>query len=280
MQHPTQWRETADPYALPFRQFVLKEILGYPHAGNDVFHAKGLYKGRELEVYIKIARQQGADLLNEAATIRALNSPLAPQIIECDQQSGQFLVTVAKQGERLSVLVGDNRRGQSLEYMFEYGQALATLHANKSSFPPVKDRRFFHIPSPEMLEKHRLGFVYTYLMAHRPQKIHTCFCHGDFHYANLLWQGKQLSAILDFELSGMGNREFDIAWAIILRPEQTFLNTEKEIALFRQGYMSLGDCDWQLVDYYMVLIYAYFYQFGTAPPYRAYVKRFFETHCC
>ena len=38
MQHPDKWRETADPFAIRFQNFKLERILGYPHAGNDVFH--------------------------------------------------------------------------------------------------------------------------------------------------------------------------------------------------------------------------------------------------
>ena len=43
MKHPEKWRETADPFQLPFRRFILKEVLGYPHAGNDVFQVTGIY---------------------------------------------------------------------------------------------------------------------------------------------------------------------------------------------------------------------------------------------
>lgn len=46
MPHPERWRDTCDPFALPYRTFQPMEILGYPHAGNDVFHAHGLLPGR------------------------------------------------------------------------------------------------------------------------------------------------------------------------------------------------------------------------------------------
>ena len=45
MKHPDQWRDTVDPFTLPFRSFRPLEILGYPHAGNDVFYVKGLHNG-------------------------------------------------------------------------------------------------------------------------------------------------------------------------------------------------------------------------------------------
>ncbi len=38
---PDKWREMVDPFTLKYNQFKLMEVLGYPHAGNDVFYAKG-----------------------------------------------------------------------------------------------------------------------------------------------------------------------------------------------------------------------------------------------
>lgn len=87
--HPAKWRETIDPFELEYHHFGLTEILGYPHTGNDVFHAKGIYQQQETEVYIKVARQQGADIRREIDTILKLNLELAPEIIDYDQNREQ-----------------------------------------------------------------------------------------------------------------------------------------------------------------------------------------------
>jgi len=82
-----------------------------------------------------------------------------------------------------------------------------------------------------------------------------------------------MSAILDFELSGTGNREFDVAWAIIARPGQRFLLTKQEIDLFMEGYLSTGSLNRKYVEYYMVQIYLYFYNScGDMLGYREYVR--------
>ena len=60
MKHPEKWRDTEDPYSLPYKNFSLLEVIGYPHAGNDVFQVKGIYEQREIEAYVKVARQLGA----------------------------------------------------------------------------------------------------------------------------------------------------------------------------------------------------------------------------
>lgn len=266
MNYPERWRDCIDPRELPLHRFAVREILGYPHAGNDVFQVTGIACGHQVEAYIKVARQQGADLRNEIQTIQSLGSPLCPQILDYDDKDWSFVVTLAKPGERLSAIVGENQNLESMDYLEEYGRTLAALHQTKGDFPPVKDRLFFHLPDKAVLQNQQLDFVYRYLSSHQPRTVNRCFCHGDFHYANLLWQDGHISAILDFELSGIGNREFDAAWAVILRPGQKFLKTEEEVRLFLQGYQSLGELDETAFYYYTVLIYSYFYQIGKDDP--------------
>lgn len=261
MQHPEKWRETADPFDLPLTKYKIKTVLGYPHAGNDVFHMIGEYNTLETEAYLKIARQTGADIENEVKTIQALNCPLVPEILEYDPFTYRYVVTRALPGDRLSAIVGNNENQQSLPYLSAYGKMLAILHCTKGDFPSVKDRRFFHVPSKEHLETLHLAKVHEYLTKYEPKHVSICFCHGDFHYANILWENEHISAILDFELSGMGIREFDIAWALILRPGQKFLNTDIEYEEFKRGYLSKGNANWDAVTYYMVLIYCYFLSF-------------------
>lgn len=268
------------PFSLPFKRFSLLEVIGYPHAGNDVFQVEGIYKNEKIEAYIKVARQLGADIENEINTINAINCDLAPSIIDYDEGKKQFCVSIAKQGERLSTIVGDNANQASLDYLYEYGRTLALLHAQNGTFPAVKDRKFFHIPEKHYFSEFNIEFVYDYLVSNQPQTINKCFCHGDFHYANILWQDKHISAILDFELSGWGNKEFDIAWALILRPGQRFMNTDREISLFINGYLSFGSCNWDYVKYYMILIYSYFYKIGMEDSaYQSYIMKVF-IDCC
>lgn len=280
MKHPAKWRETENPYELPFHLFSLTEVLGYPHASNDVFQAKGLYNQNEANVFIKVSRRPDADIKNEIHTIHHLNCSLVPQVIDHDDEKKHFVVTLAMPGERLSTILGENSDHASLDYMYEYGRTLAELHGTNGEFPPMKDRKFFHIPESGYFEPLSLQFVHQYLIAKQPKNVNQCFCHGDFHYANILWENKHISAILDFELSGIGNREFDIAWALILRPGQRFLNTKEEIDLFMAGYLSLESANWEYVKYYMVLIYSYFYSTGNdIPGYQEYIMGVFLDYC-
>ncbi len=255
---PSKWRDTVDPFSLPYKNFKLTNVLGYPHAGNDVFYAIGLYNQKQVKVFIKVNRQRGANVKNEILTLQRLNFPFTPQIIDYDEEM-TFRVSLALDGEKLSTILGENKNLESMQYMAKYGEMLATIHNVKGDFAPVCDRRFFHIPNIEVLRQEGFERIYNYLCENKPKDNDICFCHGDFHYANVLWQNQKISGILDFELSGMGIKEFDIAWALILRPGQRFLRTQTEINEFLKGYSKKTTFNLDKVKYYMAQIYLYFY---------------------
>ena len=257
MRHPDKWRETCDPFALGYHAFRPLEVLGYPYAGNDVFHMRGIWEGREVTAYVKAARQKEAAIANEVAVLRQLRDGCCPTVIDFDVAERPFSVTLAMPGERLSTVVGENKDLISLEYMEVYGAALAKLHRLTIPARPVRDRRFFHAPPDELLKKLGLMDLKERLLR-PPGNPVTCFCHGDFHYANVLWEGHRISGILDFELAGYGDRDFDIAWAVFLRPGQRFLQTEAELEAFLRGYESVGCCDRERVRFYMARCYIWF----------------------
>ena len=262
MGFPKKWRETLNPFKLKFTNFILKEILGYPHAGNDVFYVKGIYNNEEIYAFIKVNRQKGADVKNEIEVLNKIQLDNTPIIIDYDKEM-TFRVSIALTGERLTTILADNANLESLEYLEKYGKKLGEIHLITGDFNNVKDRKFFHIPSKVYFEENGLDLsIYEYLNSNKPEIINYCFCHGDFHYANVLWENKNISGILDFELAGIGNKEFDIAWAIILRQGQKFLKTNVEIEKFLKGYNSVNHCNINYVKYYMILIYVWFYEFS------------------
>ena len=233
MKHPDKWRETIDPFSLAYKSFHPIEILGYPHAGNDVFHARGIYEDKEVRAYIKVARQKGAAIENEVAILSQLHSPIYPTVLDCGFAGTPFSVTLELPGERLSTIVGENETLESLSFMEEYGATLARLHQLSVRAEMLKDRRFFHAPPDKLLKI--LGLEE---------------CKGYF------------AGILDFELAGYGNRDFDIAWALFRRPGQKFMKTEAEQESFLCGYQQVAPCDRAAVKYYMAQCYVYFLQFS------------------
>ncbi len=270
MKQPDKWRETIDPFSIQFNNFELTKVLGYPHARNDVFYCKGLYDGQEVCCFVKHARHADSDIAREISVINALNFHFLPQVLDFDEQ-GKFVVTKEVVGERLSVLLSTTN-DKSIDYMFEYGKTLAQIHKATIACQKVAHRKFFDLPTIDQLNEYGIGFALDYLTDNAPQTIDECFCHGDFHYANILWNNGKVTAVLDWELSGIGNKEFDIAWAIINRPGQTFLNTDQEIVEFLKGYKSENSCDTDKVKYYMILIYCHFIAVGSNAEYKDFVR--------
>ena len=258
--HPAKWRETADPFTLDYNCFRPEEILGYPHAGNDVFHIKGKIHGAPVTAYLKIARRKDAAIDNEVALLSQLNDPLFPKLLDHDGSKGTFSLTAELPGLRLSVILGENEDLASLSYMEEYGEALSRIHSLTPSARPQADRKFYHRPSEELLEELELSSLSDFF-AQEPVGGERVFCHGDLHYANVLWKDHHISAILDFELAGYGDRDFDIAWAIFLRPGPRFLRTAQEQEAFLKGYQKHRACNPEAVRYYMARCYVYFLHF-------------------
>ena len=81
---------------------------------------------------------------------------------------------------------------------------------------------------------------YEYPKKEEPSLEFNSFIHGDFHYANILWRKEQISGILDYEYSGYGLKEQDIAWTLVLRPSQKFMDNIEDIKSFLAGYNQLG----------------------------------------
>lgn len=271
-KEPARWRDCIDPMTLPLRRVHIVEVLGYPHAANQVFYCRAQWDGQTGYCYLKYAAHADANLRNEVRILQQLAHPLAAEVLEYDAQDFCYVILSQRPGRRLSVLLQEDGTKDGSSFMQEYGRTLATLHQARGDFPDAPHRRFHETPDLAYLQERGLNHVYPFLTEKRPSPIPRCFVHGDCHYANLLWQDGQISAVLDFELAGLGDRDFDIAWALILRPGQQFLKTQKERDLFLTGYRSVASCDLTRIRYFMVMNYARFLRAGDED-YAAFVRR-------
>ena len=75
----------------------------------------------------------------------------------------------------------------------------------------------------------------------------------------MLFRYGKINGIIDYEYSGKGLKEQDIAWAIVLRPGQKFMNTKEEINAFLEGYKSIGTYDKEKLKWCLVNGYIHFY---------------------
>ncbi|WMM24733.1 aminoglycoside phosphotransferase family protein [Tissierella sp. MB52-C2] len=268
MRQPEKWRETIDPFSLKFNNFYLEEILGYPHAGNDVFYVKGIEKsGEEITAFLKVERQKTADTEREVSIINKLDFPFLPNIIDYSFNTPKYILTEEAEGNRLSYILGDNKNMESLKYMNVYGELLAKVHNIKIEAPPVKKRDF--TLSHKFYLENNLEYIEQYLLD-KEAKETKCFIHGDCHYGNILWKDYKVSCLLDYELSGYGSREYDLAWSLVLRPGQKFLRTAREREVFLESYGKYHKFSKPAFDYYMVLFGIFFYSISLDKQYKEY----------
>jgi aminoglycoside phosphotransferase (APT) family kinase protein len=266
---PDKWREAKiDPLTIPLsNELSISTIVGYPHAGNDVFACLGLWRDKETEFYLKIGRHIDADLSNEAAVLKEmlLYGLPVPEVYSQGVHAGyEYLVLSAMPGYRLSYLLrGDQSEHykKSLPIMLqEMGALLGHIHSLPLEWRPVPRRRQHSIP--EIAAENPLGKemseIVGWLGRNVPPQTKPIFIHGDFHYANVLWEKDNISAILDWELAGIGWREFDLAWATILRPSQNFMKKESEVEEFLKGYCQTAEYDGRALKWCQKLIYCHF----------------------
>lgn len=266
-----KWREPLiDPFNIAFsNKLKLKSIEGYPHAGNDVFECNGFYNEEPLIFYLKVERQEDADINNEVEIIKRLQNSLipVPKILDFNiNRDFSFIATETIIGDRLSTILSKEDSCDSLKkslmYMKKFGESLGKIHSLNIQWKQAKMRRFHGCLPLEKITEDRILKIANWLNNNEPKEKEKVFIHGDHHYANLLWNNDKIAAVLDWELCGIGWKEFDIAWSLILRPSQSFLKTKEEQISFLEGYET--QCPFNIDDfnYCKVLIYLHFYDIG------------------
>lgn len=244
-----KWREpSVDLLEIPFQKIKIEEIISYPPAQNDVFECVCIYDRKRINVIIKYERSKMADFVSEIKTLEFLKEiglKCVPKIIEYGTYNAKKYIILEKvEGERLSDI---NKLGitasEKKAYLYKYGVSLANIHNIKNAEKRIAKQRIINeYPKEENYPEIPLAICkyIKYLKANDIRKELTTFIHGDFHYANVLWNNKEINGILDWEYSGYGFKEQDIAWALILRPMQEFLDNKEDIKSFLEGYKTVG----------------------------------------
>ena len=264
-----KWRELIiDPFSIPFKNFKLTKIINYPPAGNDVIEAIGKFNQKEQTVFIKIERSKMADFQSEFTNLNILQRynyyNHIPRVLEFGKfEEKEYLILSKIEGRRLSeILNSTTNHTIKSQYLLNYGKELAIIHSIPSDkFKDAKQRIINDIPQ-EVHYKTFDSFIVKYiafLKETKPIFKFDCFIHGDFHYANILWKDDKINGVLDFEYSGKGLKEQDIAWALILRPGQKFMDQYDDLKLFLNGYKSIGNYDRDILKWCLINGYCHFY---------------------
>lgn len=262
-----KWRDLSiNLFDIKFNNIKLKEIISYPPAGNDVVEAICLIDGKEQNVFIKYERSKMADFISETNNLKILKNNNYYDKIPVIYEDGiyndkQYIVISKIEGNRLSDILKESNEFKE-EYLFKYGSEFARIHSIQSNkFKIAKQRIINDYPTKENynnFDEFIIKYI-DYLETNKPEIKYDTFIHGDFHYANVLWNNKCISGIIDFEYSGLGFKEQDIAWAIILRPGQYFMDNKKDIITFLDGYSSISDYNKDKLKWCLINGYCHFY---------------------
>lgn len=207
---------------------------------NDVFFCTGEFQGRPVSAYIKAAKRPNLNLANERSVLdrlAATDMPV-PRVLWYGNAAREVLVVEAVPGAIIWDCI-DPRRGSFLEstrlaYLRAYGECLGRIHALPIEWPPQKRSRLCGLIGEEAVDDGRFQRLVSWLRAHPTACGEPVFVHGDFNTASVLVRDGAVSGVVDWEFSGRGWREYDIAWA--LRARTAFLNTEAEREAFLEGY--------------------------------------------
>lgn len=242
-----KYRElTIDLFSIQYRNIKLKKIISYPPAGNDVVEAIVDIKNKEENVYIKFERSKMANFETEYKHLKLLSDiNIFPKVIEFGSVNDKKYIILEKiEGNRLSDIFKQDKKDKEA-YLKEYGKTLSQIHNIKNrGFDKAFQRPINEVPknyknSDEFSEK-----IIKYFEENKIEKDNKTFIHGDFHYANVLFKNKKVNGIIDLEYSGFGFKEQDIAWALILRPGQKFMDNIDDINLFLDGYRSKNNFEY------------------------------------
>lgn len=265
-----KWRElNIDPQDINFKKIKIKKQISFPHCGNDVIECKcEINNSSVINAFVKIERSTKAAFQTEINHLKILIEnkyyKKLPKIIEDGEvEDKKYIVLEKIHGHRLSdILLEINDQQLKNDYLVKYGKELAKIHniPNKL-FSDAKQRSINNYPSKEKYKKFdsTISLYINYLIKEKPEINYDTFIHGDFHYGNILWKNKNISGVLDWEYSGKGFKEQDIAWACILRSTQHFMDTTNDIKCFLEGYSLIGNFDKSKLKWCLINGYCHFY---------------------
>ncbi len=263
-----KWRDSLiKPEDIKFNNLTLESICDYLAAGNDVMECEGFYNNNKIRFILKIQRSEFADFESETKVIGLLHSNNVkiniPYILENGEQNNLKYTALTKlEGNKLSDILKNNTTLTSFDFLKQYGRQLSEIHLLEISANMATQRKINDFPKIEHYKKFDSWEqnIVDFLIKTKPEIKMDIFIHGDFHYGNILWNNeKKISGILDWEYSGIGFKEQDIAWALILRPSQKFMKTTKEIEIFLNGYTEKGTYDEKKLKWCLLNGYIHFY---------------------
>ncbi|KYC46415.1 MAG: serine/threonine protein kinase [Candidatus Methanofastidiosum methylothiophilum] len=276
MQFPKFREPIVDPMIIPLQKASIDNIMGYLPAGNDVLLCSGMVNNKYSLFILKISRHKEADFKNEFEQVTLVSEQIKThQVFEYGiVQDHEYLVLDWIEGKRIPEFLSEYRENKK-RYCMEFGNNLGMIHSLKVNTKITKDRTKYNIIDDKISDIKYLEIL-KWIERNIPLAINECYIHGDYHYANILWNNDSIKCTLDWELAGIGNREFDLAWAVIRRPNQLFFLTQDEENYILDGYTKYNTFCQKNYEYYKVICMMRFYKLISDSEYRNWIVNMCE----
>ena len=261
-----KWRDLEiNPKDINTKLGRITKIINYYPAGNDVIECVIENNNEKRNVVLKIERSRVSDFVQEKENINILQKnkyyEKVPKVLDLVKHKNKNCLFLEKRtGNILSeIFKKDNSKKE--EYLYKYGKELAIIHKiPKDLFKNSYQRDINSIVKTEIKE---LQPYVRYLSKNYIEANKDTFIHGDFHYGNILWDKGKVSTVLDFEYSGIGFKEQDIAWATVLRPGQKFMDNVNDIKVFLSGYKEELSFNFNKYLWCLINCYCHFYNMNS-----------------
>jgi aminoglycoside phosphotransferase (APT) family kinase protein len=152
---------------------------------------------------------------------REAGVPVARVVASGEVDGRQFIASEWLDGEALppKLLRDPSLKDGTARLMQDCAAALARIHALAPTGLGLaeQDRLAVYRERLDALDEPRpvLELGYRWLSKNRPAPAPVCVVHGDFRLGNLLVGPSGLAAVLDWELTHLGDPHEDVAWATI-----------------------------------------------------------------
>ncbi|MFM9032786.1 MAG: phosphotransferase, partial [Mycobacterium sp.] len=165
------------------------------------------YAGLELEAAAQAAAADAGAPVPRILIASDSTSPLGDPFLLCEEVAGETIVRRIQRG------LDDTGRGRLLE---QCAGALAAIHRASTDAPGLAEL--------DQLAQYRgrldemgdttatFEWAFRWLAQHRPAASAPVLVHGDFRMGNLIVDGSDLKAVLDWELVHVGEIYEDLAW--------------------------------------------------------------------
>jgi aminoglycoside phosphotransferase (APT) family kinase protein len=224
---------------------------------NNVYRCVAERKGQELTFYLKVNRGSDTNMPNERdVLIQLAETPLpTPKVLWHGRGKKEFMAIEERPGVMLLDLLSPasphhkaDLRYPSLEH---FGQMVGRLHSLDLKWPEMKRTSLYSFLGEEEIDSWEFGEIVLWLKENPPPEKSLVFTHGDLNDRNVLVQGGQVTAILDWESAGTGWREYDLAW--VLRERRNYMNTPEAKESFLRGYLQHSSYDPDALRWCMVM---------------------------